>query len=650
MSNRFYSFGAQLLRAAHAASDDVDHTVFRLWAPSAQAVSVLLYEMRDAALAGASNDETNNETNHEAKNDAPDQDTGAVAFPMQALDDGWYQAELACGAGTRYRFECVRQDGSVLRFADPASRRQHCDVHDVSVVVDPDSYHWQYPLWRGRPWCETVLYELHVGVLGQPGGGFAGVEHKLPELAALGITAIELMPIADFPGTRNWGYDGVLPYAPDAAYGTPEQLKALIDTAHGLGMMVFLDVVYNHFGPDGNYLGAYAQSFFRDDIHTPWGQAIDFRQPAVRSFFTENALYWLREYRFDGLRFDAVHAISEQDWLVEMGQRIRSEIGGERHIHLVLENDDNAAHLLGYTPGHASENKSSAPYDAQWNDDGHHVLHTLLTGEREHYYRDYCDHPAKKLARCLAEGFVYQGEPSPFRNNTARGEISTQLPTTSFVLFLQNHDQIGNRAFGERLTTLARPSALRAAMALVLLSPQIPLLFMGEEVGATAPFLYFTSYTDQGLAQAVRDGRRQEFVGFAAFADPLQRQRIPDPNRLETYAASIPHPAPDAQTWQDWVRTLLAIRHDRIMRHLPGCHALHANVLGEAAVCARWQLGDGRKLVIAINLSAQEAGVKLEQITQTGGTDILFDSGGVLAALGRDCLPADSLLALLEPA
>lgn len=633
MLNKTYSFGAQLLAEGHSSSgksaqpasgaaDSVyrstsQHTRFRLWAPSVQSVNVLLYPGTDNA-----GDE--------------------IAFPMQALDDGWYQADIACGAGTLYRFECLHHDGSVVRVADPASRQQHHDVHDASVVTDPHAYRWQYPLWRGRPWHETVLYELHVGAL----DGFAGVQHKLAELAALGITAIELMPIADFPGTRNWGYDGVLPYAVDAAYGTPEQLKALIDTAHGLGMMVFLDVVYNHFGADGNYLGAYAKPFFRNDTHTPWGAEIDFRQPAVRQFFTENALFWLQEYRFDGLRFDAVHMIRQQDWLVEVGQRIRDEIGqganNARHVHLVLENDDNNAHLLGHT--------ADAPYDAQWNDDGHHVLHALLTGESDHYYRDYSEHPAQKLARCLAEGFVYQGDPSPFRDNALRGESSAGLPPTSFVLFLQNHDQIGNRAFGDRLTTLARPAALRAAMALVLLSPQIPMLFMGEEIGATQPFLYFTSYTDLDLARAVRDGRRQEFAGFAAFADPLQRQRIPDPNQLETYAASIPQPAPDARQWQDWVRVLLTARHNKLMPFLHHCHSLGAAVLGDAAVCARWRLDDGRVLVIALNLGDLDAAVSLDQITQTGGTDVLFDTGDVLTALERDFLPADSLIALLEPA
>lgn len=610
MSRSDYSFGAQLLQDGHAAH----RTRFRLWAPSAKAASVLLDEQ--------------------------------TAFPLQALDEGWYQTEIACGAGTRYRFEIVNQDDSILRCADPASRAQAGDVHDASVVLDPLAYHWLNPLWRGRPWHETVLYELHVGAL----GGFEGVTRRLLELAELGITAIELMPLADFPGARNWGYDGVLPYAPDASYGTPEQLKALIDIAHSLGMMVFLDVVYNHFGPDGNYLGVYAKPFFRDDLDTPWGQAIDFRKREVRDFFTENALYWLREYRFDGLRFDAMHAISEQDWLQEMAQRIRREIGKEthnaRHVHLVLEHDGNAAHLLA----DQADAPSDASFDAQWNDDGHHALHVLLTGERDAYYIDYCERPAEKLARCLAEGFIYQGEPSSFRKNLRRGEASAHLPPSAFVLFLQNHDQIGNRAYGERMTTLARPSALHAAMALLLLSPQIPLLFMGEEFGATQPFLYFTSYTDPALAAAVRDGRRQEFTHAAAFADPQQRERIPDPNLPATFNASIPHEGGDAAQWRNWTHALLTVRRQQIMPRLRACRALGARTLDDAAVCARWQFGDGSILAIAINLSNRPLKLSLDAIAKTGGADLLFETEDALASLGRDCLPADSFIALLEPA
>lgn len=598
------SFGAQLREDGH--------TRFRLWAPSARAANVLI---------------------------------DGAALPMQSLPHGWYEATIRCGAGTQYRYEVIAQDDTVLAVADPASRAQAGDVHDESVVVDPSGYHWLYPLWRGRPWRETVLYELHVGLM----GGFEGVTRQLPALAELGITAVELMPVAEFPGARNWGYDGVLPYAPDASYGSPEQLKALVDTAHGLGMMVFLDVVYNHFGPDGNYLGAYAKDFFRDDIHTPWGQAIDFRRREVRDFFTENALYWLTEYRFDGLRFDAVHAISEQDWLPEMGARIRQTIR-ERYVHLVLEHDGNAARLLAGAEGPTAD----APFDAQWNDDGHHVLHVLLTGERDHYYQDYCERPAERLARCLAEGFVYQGERSPLRHGEARGEPSAHLPPSAFVLFLQNHDQTGNRAFGERLTTLARPPALRAAMALLLLSPQIPLLFMGEEIGATQPFLYFTSYGEASLANAVRDGRRQEFAGFAAFADEQARERIPDPNDVQTFAISIPQADDRAGEWHAWVHALLAIRHAQLVPRLDRCHPLGACVLGDgehaAAVAARWRLADGSVLAVAINLADQDANVKLDAIARTGGADLLFETSGTLAALGRDCLPADSFIALLEPA
>ncbi len=594
-----YTFGAQSLRDSHGA----DHTRFRLWAPSAQVAHVVIND---------------------------------VAYAMQAQSAGWYQADVACGAGTHYKFETVDQDGNALRFADPASRAQAGDIHDQSIVVDPLAYHWQFPLWRGRPWHETVVYELHAGVL----GGFEAVQHKLAGLAELGITAIELMPVADFPGTRNWGYDGVLMYAPDASYGTPEQLKALIDTAHGLGLMVFLDVVYNHFGPDGNYLGAYAKPFFRDDVHTPWGQAIDFSKRQVRDFFTENALYWLSEYRFDGLRFDAVHMISEQDWLVEMGQRIRREIRGDRHVHLVLEHDGNAAHFLG--------NTYDAPFNAQWNDDGHHVLHTLLTGEQDHYYLDYSDRPAEKLARCLGEGFVYQGELTLTRAEP-RGVPSAHLSPSSFVLFVQNHDQIGNRAFGERLSTLVRPSALRAATALVMLSPQIPLMFMGDEIGATEPFLFFTSHTEE-LAQAVRDGRRQEFVAFAAFADAQQREKIPDPNAIETFIQSKPVAGEHAEESRAWIASLLHVRRTQLFHHLQGCRPLGACVLGDAAVAARWQLSNGAVLAIAINLAPTEVSVKLDDIAKTAGADLLFETSGVLSSLERDCLPPDSFIALLEHA
>ncbi len=361
---------------------------------------------------------------------------------MQRSDDGWFETEAECGAGTRYRY--ILADGMAI--PDPASRGQDGDVHGASIVVDPSRYRWRNTQWRGRPWHETVVYELHPGIL----GGYGGIARELPRLSKLGVTAIELMPIAEFPGARNWGYDGTLPYAPECSYGTPDELRDLIDTAHDHGLMVFLDVVYNHFGPDGNYLPVLAPEMFRNDVATPWGPAIDFRRGEVRRFFTDNALYWLLEYRFDGLRFDAVHAITESDWLDEMAAEVRATVDAGRQVHLVLENDKNeSAHL-------------ARDFDAQWNDDGHHVLHVLLTGEREGYYGDYAENPAAALARCLKDGFIYQGEPSRHRGGESRGTPTATLPPTAFVLFLQNHDQIGNRAFGERLTTLADPTCTRS--------------------------------------------------------------------------------------------------------------------------------------------------------------------------------------------
>jgi malto-oligosyltrehalose trehalohydrolase len=543
MSDRF---AYDLLSGASVLDDG--RTRFRFWAPAQEIVSVAIED-------------------------------GEI-LPMTRWPDGWFEAVGSAPAGTRYRYRL--SDGTLV--PDPASRAQSRDVHDPSIVIDPRAYAWRNAAWRGRPWPETVLYEVHVGAY----GGFKGVMNELLRLKELGITAIELMPINDFPGERNWGYDGVLPYAPDASYGTPQELKALIDSAHDLGLMVFLDVVYNHFGPDGNYLSLYAPQFFREDHQTPWGPAIDFRQPNVRRFFTQNVLYWLKEYRFDGLRFDAVHAIEQQDWVDEMAATVRATTEPGRHVHLVLEHHNDASHL-------------ERELDAQWNDDGHNVLHVLLTGESAGYYGDYTDSPADKLARCLAEGFIYQGEHCHYQGGP-RGKPSGHLPPTSFVLFLQNHDQIGNRAFGERLTTLTDPRALEAAIALQLLCPQIPLLFMGEETASRTPFLFFTDHHG-GLADAVREGRRNEFARFPAFSDPAVRERIPDPNAPRTFTASIPHADVEPGTAREvFYRRLLALRHSEIMPRLDHSHSLGAQSVGKEAVQASWRMGDGAVLTIACNL------------------------------------------------
>jgi maltooligosyltrehalose trehalohydrolase len=548
------TLGAEDYRFGPAIDDDLVR--FQLWAPQAGSVQVLI--------------------------------NGTGPVPLELDVDGYWQGRCKGGAGTRYRFEV---DGTTV--PDPASRFQPQDVDGPSEVVDATSYSWRTKYWAGRPWEEAVIYEVHAGLC----GGYDGVRKLLPNLAALGVTAVELMPIGDFAGTRNWGYDGVTPFAPDSAYGTPDSLRTLVDEAHGLGLMMFLDVVYNHFGPHGNYLPGYASQFFDEATPTPWGAAIDFHQPAVRRFFTENAHYWLSQFRFDGLRLDAVHAICDRTWLLEMAGEIRNAFP-DRHVHLVLENEHNDAALL------------RAGFNAQWNDDFHNVMHVLLTGENHAYYRDFADRPAERLARCLSEGFIYQGEASPNLGGT-RGQPSGDLPPASFVAFLQNHDQVGNRALGERLSSLASLGALRAAMALLLLSPQIPLLFMGEEHGAVDPFLFFTDFHGD-LADAVRDGRRREFAHSPGFDDASARESIPDPNDPASFSVSVPRAdAPGAREWNDYLRRLLKLRHDNIVPALRGAHALGAKAVGEKAVLASWQLRDGGLLTIACNLGQDDAMVAM---------------------------------------
>lgn len=523
---------------------------------------------------------------------------------MNPVGGGWYELHVpAAGPGSRYRF---RIDGDQA-VPDPASRCNPDDVHGASEVIDPLAFDWQDPGWRGRPWAEAVVYELHVGAF-TPEGSFRAAGERLDYLVELGVTAVELMPLADFPGQRNWGYDGALPFAPDASYGRPDDLKAFVQAAHERGLMVLLDVVYNHFGPEGNYLHLYAPDFFTERHHTPWGAAINFdggNSRAVRDFFIHNALYWIEEYRFDGLRLDAVHAIlddSRPDILEELTQAVRNGPGRERLIHLVLENDHNAARYLDRADGRPRN------YAAQWNEDIHHACHVLLTGEADGYYADYAGDPARHLARCLAEGFAWQGEPSAYRGGECRGESSGQLPPEAFVSFLQNHDQIGNRAFGERLHQLADPDLHRAAVAAMLLSPQPPLLFMGEEFAAATPFLFFCDFGGE-LGDAVREGRRREFSRFARFSDPAAREAIPDPNDPAAFLASKldwtclgsgPH-----RDWLAFYRSLLALRAARLTPRLSGAKALGASVLGPGALRAAWRLGDGSNLTLFIHLGTE---------------------------------------------
>jgi malto-oligosyltrehalose trehalohydrolase len=521
---------------------------------------------------------------------------------MQPDGNGWFRATVdEANEQTHYAY---RIDHHPL-LPDPASRFNPDGVHGPSRLVDPRAYAWEDSDWRGRPWHEAVIYELHVGTF-TAAGTFAAAIERLDHLVALGVTAVELMPVASFSGSRGWGYDGVLLFAPQASYGPPEDLKRLIDAAHARGLVMLLDVVYNHFGPDGNYLHLYAPQFFNPKHQTPWGAAVNFDGEdcrTVRDFFIDNALYWLDEYHFDGLRLDAIHAIADDSprhIVDELAAAVRAGPGRDRHVHLVLENELNQSRYLRRdTEGH------TMVASAQWNDDLHHAAHVLATGETDGYYADYAAEPLHQLGRALAEGFVFQGEASAYRGGKPRGEPSAHLPPPAFVDFLQTHDQVGNRAFGERLSHLAAEAPLRALAACVLLAPGVPMLFMGEEFAASAPFQYFCDFSGE-LARAVTEGRRAEFGRFARFADPAVRNRIPDPNNPQTFARSkLDWPQsvePAHAAWLAFYRDLLAIRRERLLPLLgrvgPGRHEIDAG----GALRLRWPVGAEGALYLLANL------------------------------------------------
>ncbi len=516
---------------------------------------------------------------------------------MRPKASGWYEASvLDAGAGTRYRYRIDDE----LDVPDPASRFNPDGVHGWSLLLDPRRFDWHDEEWRGHAWHELVIYELHVGTFTQE-GTYAALAERLPDLSQLGITALELLPLASFAGTRGWGYDGVLPFAPHPAYGSPDDLKRLIQRAHEHKISVLLDVVYNHFGPDGNYLGRYAGDFFTSNHHTPWGDAIDFSNPTVRQFFIQNALYWIDEYRFDGLRIDAVHAMYDdgpRHFIDELIDTVQDGPGRERQLHIVLENHSNEACRL------------RRPRVSQWNDDFHHAAHALITGEGESYYADFKEHPIEQLGRSLAEGFVFQGERSAVSGET-RGEPSKHLTPLAFVNFLQNHDQIGNRACGERLAQLCDPGSLEAALAILLLAPQVPMLFMGEEYAAPQPFLYFCDYTGE-LAEAVRNGRRDEFAGFASFSDESVRERIPDPNASTTFAQSTliwsQRGEPKRHRWNELTGRLLAVRRHSIIPLIPEIELGRAGyeVAGKV-LRVSWPTKAGGALALVANLSNEAA-------------------------------------------
>ncbi len=475
---------------------------FRVWAPTHERVEVL-----------------------------PESDGAAASRLLLSAEEGGTFTGVLPGAraGLRYRY-LLDGDGP---FPDPASRFQPDGVHGPSQVVDPGAFAWSDDAWRGVELRDLALYEVHVGTLTRE-GTFAAAADRLPYLRELGVTAIELMPVAAFAGRWNWGYDGVCLFAPASCYGAPDDLRRLVDAAHTLGLGVLLDVVYNHFGPDGAYVGRFGPSYFSATHHTPWGAAVNLDgdgADAVRQFFIENALHWLHEYHVDGLRFDATHALiddSPTHLLSELAGRVRASIRG-RTVLLTAEDDRNLAAIV------RPQAAGGWGLDAVWSDDFHHEIRRLAAGDRDGYFQDFSG-SAADVAATIRRGWFYTGQHSAHRN-APRGTDPSSIAVERFIFFLQNHDQVGNRAFGERLNQQIAPPLFRALTALLLLIPETPLLFMGQEWAASTPFLYFTDHHPE-LGRLVTEGRRAEFAKFDAFSDDRLRARIPDPQAEETFRAS----------------------------------------------------------------------------------------------------------------
>ena len=474
---------------------------FRVWAPSSQQVDVVLYE-----------------------------DGNERAIPLDAESDGWFSGVVPeAGPGTRYRYQL---DGGET-YPDPCSRFQPEGVHGPSEVVDPSTFQWTDSAWKGVPLEDAIIYEVHVGTA-TPEGTFDALIPRLDDLVSLGVTVLEVMPVAQFPGERNWGYDGVYWFAPADAYGGPEGFRRLVDSAHSRGLAVLLDVVYNHLGPEGNYLPAVTGGrIFTEKHHTPWGAAINYDDTgsqAVREIVIDNALHWVQEYHVDGLRLDATHAIIDtgpRHILTEISERVRSAVN--RPIVLIAEDERNERRVV-LPPA-----EGGLGLDGVWADDFHHQVRRRTAGDNEGYFSAYGG-TTRDLVETLRKGWFYEGEFYPPKKEH-RGTAASDLPPTAFVHCIQNHDQVGNRACGERLNHQIDLGVYRAVSALLVLSPYTPLLWMGQEWASSSPFLYFTDHPEE-LGRLVTQGRREEFKGFSAFSDPEVRSRIPDPQAPQTFDQS----------------------------------------------------------------------------------------------------------------
>ena len=513
--------------------------------------------------------------------------------PMTRDGDDWVAHVAGVAPGSRYSF--VLSNGAVR--PDPVSRRQPDGVHEPSAVVDPSTFDWTDSAWRGLEMADLVVYEIHIGTFTAE-RTFDGAIRELPRLRELGINAIEIMPVAAFPGSRNWGYDGVLLYAVHEAYGGPEGLRRLVDAAHAHGIAVIMDVVYNHFGPEGNYLDDFGP-YFTETYTTPWGRAVNYDgsdSEAVRQYVVNNARMWIDEYHCDGLRLDAVHAIYDfgaRHLLREISDAVH-ELGKSlgRTTLVIAESDMNDPRIVRQAP------TEGYGCDAQWSDDFHHAVHAAVTGERNGYYADFGG--VQAVAAALRHPFVYAGQRSEYRRRR-HGARADDVPFQRFVVCIQNHDQVGNRAMGDRLDTLVTFEQRKLAAALLLLSPFVPLLFMGEEYGERRPFQYFVSHGDPELVQAVREGRSREFAAFGWAAD------VPDPQSEATFERSTLDPSvassgTHAQLLSLYKRLLRIRRAEPALR--PGAAGVHVDTEpGEDWISLRLTAPDARTLVAAFNMA-----------------------------------------------
>jgi len=531
-------------------------------------------------------------------------DAGEGAQPLQSIGGGYYEVIVErVEAGTRYFYQVEGRD-----LPDPASRFQPEGVHGPSALVDAD-FQWQDEGWEGIPLEQYLLYELHVGTF-TPEGTFDAVIPHLESLKELGVTAIELMPVAQFPGGRNWGYDGAQPFAAQNSYGGPDGLRRLVNACHGHGLAVVLDVVYNHLGPEGNYLSNFAP-YFTERYKTPWGAALNFdgeESDEVRRYFVENALYWIAECHTDALRLDAIHAIHDESavpFLQDVADAVRA--AGEqlgRRTYAIAESNLNDPRVV------RPQSTGGIGLSAQWSDDFHHSLAVLLTGERDGYYQDFEGLP--HLAKAYAEGFVYSGQHSAFRRRR-HGNSSGEIPASRLVVCSQNHDQVGNRMLGERPSTRLSYEQLKLAAAAVLLSPFLPLLFMGEEYGETAPFLYFVSHSDPGLIQGVREGRKREFASFAWQGTP------PDPQDERTFLRSkLDHglrEQPANANLRAIYRELIRLRNELPAFALLSKEQMEVTAYAEQRLLClrRWNSGDEAIVFLCFSASAVTATPRLPE-------------------------------------